>query len=275
VPVRERWFAGSYEFTEGDVRDVEYRTGLLGTPELRGDNAVVPNRTGQLWRPKMHGPGSFTLSIWLAGNSQSEAAQAWDALLRAVVQRRRLVTWQRVTADGETRQCQGEVIASMQPTALGQLGYRCAISVNVPGSYWFGTDLITYSTPTGTGATQRDLAMPDFQTSTAPLEGLTYKLDGQLVRPRLADVTLNGAGDSLLYDTTIGDATSATLDSSTWGLTGGGGHAANLQALSYTGQRYLALEPTEPGTIHTVRLSADTIGANGKLTVSGYRAYLC
>jgi hypothetical protein len=284
VPVRERWFADGYEFTDGDVRDVEYRTGLLGTPEMRGDNGVIPNRTGELWRPKHDGPGSFTLAIWLAGGSQAEAAAAWDTVLRAVRQRRRLVTWQRITPDGETRQCQGEIVGSMQPTALGQIGYRAGLEVRVPAAYWFGTTLFTYSTPTGTGVTQRDLDLPGFAGCTAPLEGLTYKLDGQLVRPKLTDITTFGAGDNVLYDATIADGTSATLDSSTWGITGGGGHVADGQKLTYPAvavpgasqDRFLALEPLHPSaTTHRVRLSADTIGTNGKLTVSGYRAYLC
>lgn len=30
--IRERWFADGWEFTEGDIRDVEYRTGQLSSP---------------------------------------------------------------------------------------------------------------------------------------------------------------------------------------------------------------------------------------------------
>lgn len=275
VAVRERWFADSYELTHGEVRDVEYRSGQLGTPDAVGSNARVPNRTGELWRPKKHGPGQFTLQVWLAGADQAEAQAQWDEILRATVSLHRLVTWRRITPAGETRQCLGEITGRMEPTAIGQQGYRASLGVSVPAGYWVGTDLLTYSTPTGAGATQREIDLPGFEKCTAPLEGLTLRLDGQLVRPRVTDVTPYGVGGNMLYDGTVADGQAATFESASWGLTGSGGFAPDLQRINYTGERFLTLAPTPPGTVHRVRLSADTMGANGKLTVSGYRAYLC
>ena len=124
--IRERWLADGWEFTEGDIRDVEYRSGQLGAPGTRGSNATVANRTGEVWRPKLHAAGSFTLEVWF-GTYQRQAQQLWDDILRAVSQPHRLVEWRRITAAGETRTCLGEVTAALAPIAT-----RCSVNVRPP-----------------------------------------------------------------------------------------------------------------------------------------------
>lgn len=279
--IRERWFADDWEFTEGDVRDVEYRSGQLRTPEKRGNNAVVANRPGEVWRPKKHGAGSFTLQVWL-GTYQREAQLLWDELLRAVDQPHRLITWRRVTADGDNRFCQGEVTGALEPTAVGQAAYRAEIEVTVPAGYWYGDQLVTVSSDAGVtgtdtdGRPMREFELPGLATSTAPLNALTLRLDGQLPNPRLLDVTNRGRGDWLSYAGTIPAGGALTLGNAAWTtLPTGAGWTYNPAALNYSGDRFLELAATPPGVVHRLRLTADALPAGAKVTVAGYRSYLC
>lgn len=272
--IRERWFADAWEFTEGDIRDVEYRSGQLGTPAMRGNNAEVANRTGEVWRPKVHGPGSFTLEVWL-GTYQRQAQALWDELLRAVVQPHRLVTYRRITAAGEARTCQGEVTGKLQPTAIGQNGYRASIEVAVPAGYWRGEQLVTATSPLAGAATSREFDLPGLASSTAPLDDLTVELAGRLVNPRLIDITPSGRGDELLYAKEIPAGKGLSLDCGDWTVTPVGGWDLDSEALNYTGDRFLQLAATPPGGVHRLRLQASTIGDGAAATVSGYRSYLC
>ncbi len=281
MTIRERWSVDGYELTEGAVRDVEYRSGQLGTPALRGDNATVAHRTGTLWRPKVHEAGAFTLEVWF-GEDQRTAQAQWDEILRAVVSPHRLCTWSRVTAAGEVRSCAGEVTAALQPTAIGQAAYRAQIEVTVPSGYWRGERMFTASTSTeGSPATgagglrYRDVALTGLAPSTAPMEELVLRLDGHLVGPQVLDVTLFGRGERLQYALTIPAGRGLELDCRQWVGTGIGGLTFEAEALSYTGHRYLTVAAAPPGVVPTVRLAASSMGAGARLTVSGYRSYLC
>jgi hypothetical protein len=278
-PIRERWLADGWEFTEGDVRDVEYRDGQLGTPAMRGSNAEVANRTGEVWRPKLHGPGTFTLKVWL-GTNQRQAQATWDELLRAVIQPHRLVQWQRVTAAGETRTCWGEVTGALEPTAIGQAAYRAEIQVTVPGGYWRGDQLFSYSTPDTGAAKTRTLDLPGLALSTAALEELVVTFTGgsaaALVNPVLTDVTDRGRGEVLQYNLSIPAGKALTLDSATWALTGTNGLVPDAESVQYVGERFLTLAATPPNVAHRLTLSStSTIPAGAGATVSGYRSYLC
>ncbi len=274
MTIRERWLADGFEFTNGDYMDVEYRSGQLGVPAARGSNATVANRTGEVWRPKVHEAGAFSLELWF-GTYQRQAQALWDDILRAVVQPHRLVTWRRITAAGETRTCAGEVIGALLPTAVGQSAYRASIEVHVPRGYWRGEQTFSVSTPTSGAATSREVDLTPFAASTAAMEELTYRLDGHLVAPKVTDLTALGRGESLSYAATIPAGQALTLSAGDWSATGSGGLAVNTEAINYTGDRYLTVAATPPGTVPRLRLTAGEIGTAGKLTVSGYRSYLC
>lgn len=272
--IRERWYADEWEFTEGDIRDVEYRSGQLVAPAKKGSNAAVANRPGEVWRPKQHGPGTFTLEVWL-GTYQREAQRLWDELLRAVDSPHRLVSWRRITADGETRSCEGEVTGALEPTAVGQNGYRASVEVTVPGSYWRGEQLFTVASPADGAVGVREFDLSPFAPSTAPLDSLTLVLAGQLVNPRVADITPRGRGDELTYAGEIPATHFLTLGNGDWSATPSAGWAYSAEALNYTGDRFLQLAATPPGGVQRLRLTADTIGVGAGVTVSGYRSYLC
>jgi hypothetical protein len=272
--IRERWFADDWEFTEGDVMDVEYRSGQMISPPLHGSNAKVANRAGELWRPKLHDPGSFTLELWL-GTYQLQAQALWDQLLRAIVQGHRLITWRRVTAAGESRYCEGEVVGAVEPTFIGQSAYRASVTVNVPGAFWRGDTLQSVTSPLTGPATSRDIDLSPFSSSTGPLQDLTIVLTGGLTSPALTDTTERGRGEVLSYAGTIPGGKNLVLGCSDWSEAPSAGWTYQSQALNYTGDRFLTLAATPPGITHSMQLTAAAIDPGAQVTISGYRSYLC
>lgn len=272
--IRERWWVDDYEFTQGDIRDVELRDGLLSSPPLRGANVVVPNRTGQLWRPKKYDQGTFTVSLWF-GNNQSQAQAQFDNILRAASIGHRLCTWSRITPVGERRYCYGEVVGSLKPTAVGQDAYRATIEVQVPGGLWRGDTLYTAVTPPpAADATSVEVDLVDLAQSTAPLEELVLRLDGYAKNPKIVDLTPRGRGESVQYATTIAKGQSLTLGCADWSATGAGGLTVNPAAINYVGDRFLVVAPDPTGAAPRLQLTADELGPDARLTVSGYRSYL-
>ncbi|MFJ6770163.1 hypothetical protein ACIQOV_04145, partial [Kitasatospora sp. NPDC091257] len=233
---RERWLVDGYDLTDGLVRDVEYRAGLTGTPAVVGANATVPNKIGELWRPKHHGPGKFTLALWLAPTSGGwqDVEAAWEDLLRAVVRPHRLLTFERHTAAGQVRRCEGEVLSALTPTPLGQSGMRISLEVNVPAGYWVSADTSIQASTVG-AAVPQDLALTAFADATATMEQLSYLLTGPITAPTVTDTTDGTGGDSFTYTGQIGAGQTLTVDAATWQLTGSGGLVPDPGRLTNTG----------------------------------------
>ncbi|QKW22295.1 hypothetical protein HUT16_27340 [Kitasatospora sp. NA04385] len=270
----ERWLVDGYDLTDGLVRDVEYRAGLTATPAVVGANATVPNRIGELWRPKHHGPGKFTLALWLApaGGRWQDVEAAWEDLLRAVARPHRLLTFERHTAAGQVRRCQGEVLSALTPTPLGQDGMRISLEVNVPSGYWESADVAFEATAPGVPLPQ-DLDLEPFADATAPMEQLAYRITGPITAPTVTDTT-DGTGDSFTYTGQIPAGQALTVDAATWQLTGSGGLVPDPGRLTNTGPAFLRLTPGLPGTAPSVRLTGTNPGPTTQLAVTGRRAYL-
>ncbi|MGW4694866.1 hypothetical protein ACWEO1_21110 [Kitasatospora cineracea] len=271
----ERWLVDGYDLTDGLVRDVEYRAGLTATPAVVGANATVPNRIGELWRPKHHGPGKFTLALWLApaGGRWQDVEAAWEDLLRAVARPHRLLTFERHTAAGQVRRCQGEVLSALTPTPLGQDGMRISLEVNVPSGYWESADTSFEATAPGAPLPQ-DLDLEPFADATAPMENLAYRITGPITAPTVTDTTDGTGGDSFTYTGQITAGQALTVDAATWQLTGSGGLVPDPGRLTNTGPAFLRLAPGLPGTAPSVRLTGTNPGPTTQLAVTGRRAYL-
>ncbi|MCC9309138.1 hypothetical protein LN042_18965 [Kitasatospora sp. RB6PN24] len=274
---RERWLVDGWELTDGLVRDVEYRAGLNTTPAVVGANAAVPNRIGELWRPKHHGPGKFTLAMWLApaAGGWDGVEQAWEDLLRALVRPHRLLTFERHTATGQIRRCQGEVLSALAPTPLGQSGMRVSVEVTVPAGYWQAAAPVTATSAPGTPVPQA-LALTAFADATAPMDNLAYRIDGPITAPTVTDTTDGPGhdGDSFTYTGQIPAGQWLTVDSATWQLIGGGGFTPDAARLSNTGPAFLRLAPGRPGSPPSVRLDGTNTAAGTRLTVTGRPTYL-
>ncbi|MEV7926096.1 hypothetical protein [Kitasatospora sp. NPDC088779] len=274
---RERWLVDGYDLTDGLVRDVEYRAGLTATPVVVGANATVPNRIGELWRPKHFGPGKFTLALWLAPQSGGwqDVEAAWEDLLRMVARPHRLLTFERRTAAGQVRRCEGEVLSALTPTPLGQSGMRISLEVTVPAGYWVSADTSTQTSTAG-AAVPQDLALTAFADATAPMEQLAYLITGPITAPTVTDTTdgTGRDGDSFTYTGQIPAGQALTVDAATWQLTGSGGLVPDPGRLTLTGPAVLRLAPGRPGSPPSVRLAGTNTGVNTQLAVTGRRAYL-
>lgn len=272
---REQWFIDGYELTQGTVRDVEYRTGLYGTPAPVGDNLTVPGVTGERWVPKVHGPGAFTLALWLGDRTSRQAVEALHAdLLRAAARTRDRPLWTRVLADGTSRLCYAEVRSSLAADPVGQRAMRVSIECSVPEGYWHGIAVPTHTSVVGTGATGTDLTLTSHADSTAPLERLAAKVFGPITAPRVVDRTLGVDGPGWFYNGTIPNGAWLNVDADTWTVTSSG-FVHDLGLLTTTAARWLQVGPAKPGGTPKVALRGSALGAATKLTITGRSAYLC
>ena len=277
---RETWTVDGYTLTQGTYRDVEYRAGLYGTPEPVGANATVANRTGEVWRPKRHGPGAFTLNLWLgATTTRAGVEAAYDELLRVLTPVHRLCRFTRTLASGEVRRCDGELVAALGPEPIGQRGMRISAEIRVPDGYWEAVTAITATSTVGVGLT-RDLALTGFAGATAPMERLTYRITGPgsgpivSVREADADGTV-GDIEAFFYAATLTAGQVLVVNADTWALSGEGGLVPDPGLLSYTGGRYLSVPPARYGAVPTVRLALSSgSGATTSLAVTGRPTFL-
>ena len=166
---RETIAFDGWELTEGTVRNWEIRDGFDDVAAMVGDNLTVANRSGEVWRPKTLGAGKFTVQLWLAGKTISQAQDAWRTLLRATVRPHRLVRVTRTMASGEVVYCDAEVTGGVSPTHLGQTGYRASITFTVPSGIWRSDVVYEHKTPVGAKLNQ-GLYLDNLAPSTAPLE---------------------------------------------------------------------------------------------------------
>jgi hypothetical protein len=274
--MREFWTADGWTITEGLVRDVEYRAGLYKTPGAVGEDADVSNRTGNLWRPKVHGPGSFVLNIWLGSNDRATVEAYYDEVQRALVHPWRQTLFERGLANGTVRRCLGDVVAALEPQPSGQSLMRMSIEVNVPAAYWDGTvDRNAGIAMPGAAANGSvDLALTPFAASTAPMEKLTYKVTGPIDNPTVTDRTDFANGEWLWYAGSIPAGQSLVVNSDTWQVTGLGGFVPNVAALNFSDRRFLWVPSARPGAVPTVRLTGSNVTAATRLDVSGREAFL-
>lgn len=271
---RERWIFDGWELTLGNgVRDWESRDGTDSVTGLIGSNATVANRSAELWQPKTISAGKFTINLWLAGADRSEAVAAYRNLLRAFVRPHRLVRVQRYMPDGELVFCDAEVVGGIDPTHLGEQGYRAAVTFSVPSGIWLSDTSYTHTSPAGS-ALPKTLSLTSLEPSTATMELLKYTIKGPITNPKLSDATPGGYGDTLTYQGTVANGQSLVINASSWTTTGST-FAVNNALLIPTGRRYMAVAHAQPGDVPAVKLEGTGGGTATQLIVEGRRNYLC
>jgi len=274
---RETWTADGWTLTDGLVRDVELREGLLRTAGLRGGNSVNAAGHGETWQPKKLAAGGFVLNMWLGEATRTQVEAAFDNLLRAVAPVHRLVRYRRGLAGGSFRQCDGEVVQAIEPVPVGQLGMRMGIEVLVPSGAWEDVADVLAATAAG-GALPQSLSLGGFAAGTAPMDALLVTVNGPLAGGwQVAVVTDTGVdGDSFRYGGNLAAGQSMVLNTATWAVTGGGGFVPNLDLLTWSGPRYLTIPTARPGANCSLALrsAGGGGGAGTGLSVSGRRRYL-
>lgn len=245
---RESLTINGYDLMDGTYRDVEVFT--TRTPAPIGENPTVTGRTGSIPRRKRHGQGGFRVNLWVGhpDETRSEIQTRWDNIVRVVNQPHDTSTVVWTLSDGSTRTCEAELTGEIEPTPIGQRGYRAQLQFNIPAAYWFGAD-------GSVGPTTGTVNLTWQSVSTAPLEHLVFAFSSG----GPVTVTAPSTGDTFTYD---GAATGVTVDSGAYTVTGG-----DPSLLTYSGERFLTVAPGLPGSTPQVTVSG------GNVTVSGKTAF--
>jgi len=256
------------------VRGWEYRAGTDQVAAPVGTNGVVPNRRGEIWRPKTLGPGTFSLGMWLTGADRAAAEAQFRLLLQAVVRPHRLVKIERTRADGTTIECYAEYAGQIAPTVISQRGIKAQIDFKVPSGVWTGQTLSSVSTVAG-GALPQTLSLPGLAASTAAIEDSKFTIYGPITSPIVVDRTDGVDGELFKYDTVIASGGTLTVDCKTWDVTGGGGHVVNQAKVLPAGRRMLTIPAPRPGVNPSVQLRGTGGGAATRLALEAYPTFAC
>lgn len=273
----ETWTADGWVITQGSVRDIEMRDGLVVTPEVRGGNLALAGVRGERWRPKILGAGRFVLNVWVGGNNQAEAWAYYEEMLRATVRPDHLVRYERTMPDGSLRYCHGEVLSTVAPKAMGQNGYRVGIEVSVPDGLWYSSETITqdFQLQVLTGQINQVLSMSSFSGGTAALDRLTYRYTGASSDLRITNFTEDIDNGFLRYAGTLPSTGGVFFNSDTWSAVGVGNVSLNQQAVSYSGGRMLSVSAARPGRVPKIRVTVAVTSGSPVLRVVGQKAFLC
>lgn len=271
---RERWWADGYELTDGFLRDVEVRDGLM-TPA--GGNSNVQDvsaigRHGVLdGIRRTYGAGSFVVQMWLLDTRFTDAE--WQTLLRAVMPQHRLVHWERMLPDGTMRETWGRCPQAPTPTSLGRQGVRVSLEIAVPRAFWQDEVITTDATAAG-AALPQVLPLASKAGASAPMADLQFTITGPVTNPLITCTSDPTVNDQLGFVGVVPAGASLTVDAGTWTVTAVGMPVPTLDAFTWTGYRLLEVPPAIPGQVPTVQLDGSGGGAGTKLSVAGRAKYL-
>lgn len=273
----ERWLFDGWELTNKTAWGWAHRDGTNEAAAFVGENTAVPARAGELWRPKVQGPGRFALDIWLKGATQSEVHDNWRLILRAMRRRNKLVTVDRYMPSGERIQCLAEVVGTIAPQHLSQRVWRCSVTFNIPDGVWRSFNAYQYDSPLGSTTAipfPRTLTFTTLDVSTETNDELTYTLTGPGTNWYIYDRTDGVTGDWLKYNGAIPAGGQLILNSKTWGITYAGSWSPDMGAIQYNGARFLSIPAARPGATPQVRWEvASGVTASTALRVTGPRTY--
>ncbi len=269
---RERLFFDGWELTDGVARDWETFTGLDGVGQIVGLNTRVTGHPGEMWTPKQTGPGSFTVAMWLSGANRHEALEAWRQVIRAVYRPHRQVLIRRVMPSGEPVTARAEISGVIEPVFLGEQGVRASLTFAVASGTFESEAEYEHASAAGQ-ALPVTLPLGQLEPSTAGMDRLSFTIHGPIVNPQVTDVTDGVDGEWFRYIGALTAGQFLTVNCKTYELVGGGGHAANPNALNYVGARFIHVPAARPGDVPRVRLTGSGAGALTRLQVHGHRAY--
>lgn len=135
---------------------IETRDGWDDTPPLRGENAVLLGRHGSYWRRKRFDAAKKTLTVTVngvidgwripeSGLAQRALYEAnLDALIRLVSPGYRMLSVERVHANGDRRIADCELTSALTPETWGNTAGRVSLEFAVPGAFWRDVDSQSY-----------------------------------------------------------------------------------------------------------------------------------
>lgn len=199
--------------------NISTKSGISGRmAPTRGPSAVVPGRTGSIYRSgKKRDEGSIILSMWAqdadvdGARPVSNRYRTWrnnmDILLTLFDTTLGQIEVQEYIDDvalGAVLPTTGyrraicEVRSAIDPDVLGKTFGKFSVELIINNTYWEDPNLITWQSPLGVGSVAtHDLSV--FQSMTAPIEDGLLTVSGPITNPIVADtlsghrVKLNGA----------------------------------------------------------------------------------
>jgi hypothetical protein len=274
VSYPERWWVNGWELTGGVFRDVEIRDGLYNSPppSTQAQDVYVVGRHGVLDALRRTADaGSFVLQMWALEATWAQAAADYHLLLRAAGQYAYAALWQHQLPDGATvRQTYGRMSAAVEPSSLGQQGWRAAIEIQVPSAFWQDSAISTDTTAGGSLV----LPLASKALVSAPMNDLTYTITGPITNPQVMVTTPGDPfNDWFQLAGTIPAGDSVTFNAGTWAITAAGIVAPTLDVVQWSGDNLLEVMAAPPGLVPTVTLSGSGTTGATKLAVAGYGKY--
>lgn len=267
--------------------NIKVKNGIVSVPSLRGDNLMVPGNHGQSWTPnKRSDPGSILLSMWVSDKTVDDVSVGtdpylnWrtnlDTLLRLFNSRYALLDVRHTIGSGVIRQAMCEVKAISDPEMRGDTYGELKVSLDIPGSFWQDVTALDFNFgPTAATIATHNLTV--FQDATAPMEELQFVVDGQVINPRLTDLT---TGHYVQYNGTVAAGQQWAVDTTTWSTKTGAGIEFTQNGTSQTASTVAVgaflprLFGLAPGSPPRVQLTGTSATSGARLRIRAKRKFL-
>lgn len=264
---------GGVDVATGAIRAADL-SGLIGIPERRGSDTMVPGRHGAVRTPrKRYGVRRLVIDFWVHGANPDGTVPAdrharFYANLDTLTQLLALdtLTLLHTLPDQSVRQLTVEPVAGIEPRRWleGSMA-RVPVAFDAADPFWADTALtqVTFSLATGATRVLTELAC------TAPIDDATVTF-GPGANPRLEQTS---TGAFTRYGAVIGADRTLIVNSALWQLSGTGGLVPDYLAFSHgPNTRWVVLDPV-PGGAPTVTLT-HTGGGTVQTTIAGRRKWL-
>jgi hypothetical protein len=202
--------------------NVSTQTGRFSMPPVRGDDLVLPGRSGYVFTPnKPYDAGIGVLSVWVTGaNSngtfptthtlrQQQMRTNIAQMQRMFLRRHKLSTIRAWQPDGSIRQCLAQWTDWGEPTVQAD-GTRAewTMGFSIPGVFW--KDETDTSQQTATGSTlPKTLSLTSFDNMTGVIEDSVLSVTGPITNPRITD---SETGQYVQYTGTLASSAVWTVD---------------------------------------------------------------
>lgn len=176
---------------------------VLGTPERRGENIVIPFRQGRVHTRKYYDQRTILLGVLITGTTITDVEDNFRQLKTLCANSNQQALYVE-TNDGTPLTAQAEVNGSIQPSISGPVAVKTTIPFTLADPFWYEEDAVVENVNINAGTVNPTI------NNTGSVE--TDKIDIVLTGPLSNTVILNGANNvSLTYGTAISSGHTVTI----------------------------------------------------------------
>lgn len=269
------------------AKNISTRTGRYTTPEVRGEQLVLPGRSGYIFTPNRPlGPGEMIWKMWVLGCNDDgyvtpgstyrvEFEKNWEALATLFSGRTKLNKITVIRPNGAVRECYAEVVDRLDPeTSAGGTRAEFNVALQIPDVYWRDTSALSQSA-TADATLPKTLNLTSFQGMTGTIEDAVITVAGPIQNPR---VTNTETGIYVQYNGTVPSGQNWVIDCGLF--TSKVNNVSVLTNTTHIGHpRFLIIPPTTEtagvvSDIPQVVLSGTGGGLPTNITVNARRKWL-